>query len=152
MPVGCIHHFIVVKRSAVMDALEIAVQQGDQERQKVARLLLSRLHSDDYLIALEDMAETDDDVQMLEHLGLQGHDGNEWLDYYAPRAAQLPAHWLLYAPIREIRSDGTYGQVIWSGYKHVQDHSTLVAVWEDEDYPAKPREPFPFPPNSQVAR
>ena len=69
MPVGCVHHYIVVKRNAVIDALERAVHQGDQERQKVARLMLSRIHSDDYLIALEDMADTDSDVEMLEHLG-----------------------------------------------------------------------------------
>jgi hypothetical protein len=75
--------------------------------------------------------------------GLDGHDGKEWLDYYAPHIAKLPANWLLYGPIRELRKDGTHGQVIWSGYKHVDDQSSLVNVWEDEDYPAKPREPFP---------
>ena len=48
MPVGCIHHFIVVKRSAVMNALEKAAHQGDQDRQKFARLMLSHLHSDGY--------------------------------------------------------------------------------------------------------
>ena len=99
---------------------------------------------------INNMADTNYDVEMLEYLGLQGHDDNEWLDYYAPQKASLPAHWLMYAPIREIRSEGRYGQVVWSGYKHVQDHSSLVTVWEDDDHPAKPRAPFQFPSNSQT--
>lgn len=150
MPVGCVHQFIVVQRSAVMRALENAVNENDQERIKVARLMLSCLHSDEFLIAIEDMGGTDYDIENLTHLGLEAHDGNEWQDYYAPHIAKLPAHWLLYAPIRELRSDGSFGHIIWSGYKHVDDYSTQVNVWEDEDYPAKNREPFPDV--SQIAR
>ena len=150
MPIGCIHQFIVVKRSSLIDALDEAVEQGSQEKQQFARLMLSSIHSDDFLIAIEDMGGTDYDIENLEQLGLRGHDGSEWLDYYAPHVAHLPAYWLMYAPIREIRSDGNHGQIVWHGFKHIKDHSTLVAVWENEDYPAKPREPFPSPPNSQI--
>jgi hypothetical protein len=143
MPVGCVHQFIVVKRNAVLKALDKAVAENDHERQKVARLMLTRLHSDDYLIAIEDMGGTDYDIENLKHLGLEAHDGNEWSDYYAPHLAKLPASWLMNAPIRELRPDGTHGPVIWQGFRHILDSTTYVAVWEDEDYPAKQREPFP---------
>ena len=143
MPVGCIHFFIVIKRTAVSRVLDEAVTENDQDRIKFSRLMLSMVHSDQHLIAIEDMGGSDSDLEHLKYLGLDGHDGKEWLDYYAPHIAKLPANWLLYGPIRELRKDGTHGQVIWSGYKHVDDQSSLVNVWEDEDYPAKPREPFP---------
>jgi hypothetical protein len=143
MPVGCIHHFIVVKRSAVSRVLDKAVTENDQDRIKFSRLMLSMVHSDLHLIAIEDMGGSDSDLENLKYLGLDGHDGKEWLDYYAPHIAKLPANWLLYAPIRELRKDDTHGQVIWSGYKHIDDQSTTVNVWKDEDYPAKSREPFP---------
>ena len=149
MPVGCNHHFIVVKRSSLLRVLEKAVDESDHERTKFARLLLSSVHSDQYLIAIEDMGGSDADIENLKYLGLVGHDGKEWLDYYAPHIASLPAHWLVCAPLRELRKDGTKGQVVWSGYKHVDDRSTTVKVWEDEDCPAKPREPFP--PDAQIA-
>lgn len=149
MPVGCIHHFIVVKRSAVSRVLDKAMTENDQDRIKFSRLILSMVHSDQHLIAIEDMGGSDSDLENLKHLGLVGHDGKEWLDYYAPHIATLPAYWLVCAPIRELRKDGTYGQVIWSGYKYVDDQSTTVKVWEDEDCPAKPREPFP--PEAQMA-
>jgi hypothetical protein len=143
MPVGCIHFFIVIKRTAVSRVLDKAVTENDQDRIKFTRLMLSMVHSDQHLIAIEDMGGSDSDLEHLKYLGLEGHDGKEWLDYYAPHIAKLPANWLLYGPIRELRKDGTLGQMIWSGYKHVDDQSSLVNVWEDEDYPAKPREPFP---------
>ena len=117
--------------------------ENDQERIKLSRLMLSIVHSDQYLIAIEDMGGSDSDIENLKYLGLDGHDGHKWLDYYAPHIAARPAHWLHYAPIRELRKGGERGQVIWSGYQHVDDQSNTVHVWEDEDYPAKPREPFP---------
>ncbi len=143
MPVGCVHQFIVVNRSAVLKALDKAIAENDHERQKVARLMLARLHSDDYLIAIEDMGGTDYDIENLKHLGLEAHDGNEWLDYYAPHIAKMPAPWLMSAPIRELQPDGTHGPVIWQGFRHKSDSTTHVTVWEDEDYPAKQRESFP---------
>jgi len=123
--------------------LDKAVTENDQERIEFSRLMLSMVHSDQHLIAIEDMGGSDSDIENLKYLGLNGHDGKEWMDYYAPHTARLAAHWLLYAPIRELRKDGTRGQVIWSGYKYVDDQSTTVHVWENEDYPAKTREPFP---------
>jgi hypothetical protein len=143
MPVGCAHHFIVVKRSAVTKALEKALAESDQERIRFAQLMLSCRHSDQYLIVLEDMGGTDHDTENLKYLGLKAKDSNGWLDYYAPHIERLPAHWLLHAPIRELHSDGTLGRIYWSGYKHVHDNSTTVSVWEDVDYPALPRQPFP---------
>jgi hypothetical protein len=143
MAVGCVHFFIVVKRTAATRVLDKAVTENDQERIKFARLMLSMVHSDQYLIAIEDMGGSDSDIENLKYLGLDGHDGKEWMDYYAPHIARLPAHWLLYAPIRELRKDGTHGQVIWSGYKHIDDQTSTVNVWEDVDCPAKSREPFP---------
>jgi len=144
MPVGCVHQYIVIKRCAVKRALETAVENGELDKEAFARRLLSSTHSDKYLIAIEDMGGTDYDVENLKYLGLESHDGTGWLDFYAPHVVQLPVHWLTYAPIRELRQDGTVGHVIWQGFRHVEDESSQVEVWGDEESLAgQQRQPFP---------
>jgi len=72
MPVGCMHQFIVVQRTAVQRALEKADKENDRNRQQFAQALLASPHSDDHLIAIEDMGGTDWDIENLKYLGLQG--------------------------------------------------------------------------------
>ena len=145
MPVGCKHQFIVVKRRSVLRELERAAENGDMSKVAFARMLLARVHSDNYLIVIGDMDGTGDDYDFenLRLLGLKAHDGNRWIDFYAPHLTKLPAKWLMYSPIRQLHHDGTHGPVIWDGYRHISDKSTHVAVWEDKDYPAIQLEPFP---------
>lgn len=58
MAVGCVHFFIVVKRSAAIRVLDKVTKENDQERIKFARLMLSMVHSDQHLIAIEDTEAT----------------------------------------------------------------------------------------------
>lgn len=143
MPVGCVHQFIVVKRKSVLRALESAVENGHRDKEPFARMLLSRVHLDMYLIAIEDMGGTDHDVGNLLYLGLTTHDEKVWLDFYAPHLkVLLPAKWLRHAPLPELKANGSYGQFIWLGYRYVNDKSTSVSVWQDPDNPVE-SEPFP---------
>jgi len=143
MPIGCSHQFVVVKRSALLRALDCAVYAGDAEKQAYARIMLSRLHSDRYLVVLEEMAGTDSDVASLTHLGLDAHDGEQWLDFYAPHIAKLPAIWLKTAPIRIQLTSGALGEIAWRGFRHVDDRSSSVVVWDDCEFPAKNPQNFP---------
>ena len=143
MPVGCTHQFIVVKRRSVLRALESAVENSHSDKEAFARMLLSRAHSDKYLIAIEDMGGTDHDVGNLVYLGLTAHDEKGCLDFYAPHLKfLLPAKWLRHAPLRELKANGSYGQYIWQGYRYVNDKSTSVSIWQDPDNPVE-SEPFP---------
>jgi len=149
MPVGCVHQFIIVKRRSVLRVLEQAAENGAMSKVAFARMLLARVHSDNYLIAIDDMGGNEYELENLKLIGLVPHDGNRWIDFYAPHLTKLPAKWLMYSPIRQLHHNGAHGPVIWDGFRHIYDKSTHVAVWEDEDYPAKEREPFPN--TSQIA-
>lgn len=144
MPVGCVYQYVVVKRSALLKALDEAVRNSDSEKQAYARLTLSRVHSDRYLVVLEEMAGTNTDVPALVHLGLEAHDGKEWIDFYAPHIADLPAHWLKTAPIREQLETGALGEIVWIGFRHIEDKSRHVVVWSDAEFSAKPPQSFPY--------
>lgn len=143
MPLGCIHSFIVIKRSAILLALQKTEANCDQQRVAYASSLLTSQHADTFLVALESMDDSRYDLNNLQYLGLIGSNGSDWVDFFAPHLAQHSVSWLCYAPIREIKPNGCLGQVVWHGYRHIDDVSTTVTVWENDEFPAKPREPFP---------
>ena len=143
MPLGCIHNFIVIKRTALLRALQEAETNSDEQRVAYATSLLTSQHADRFLVALESMDDSRYDFDNLEHLGLISSDGSAWVDFFAPHLSNHHVPWLRYAPIREAKPDGRFGQVIWHGYRHIDDVSTLVTVWENDEFPAKLREPFP---------
>jgi len=94
--------------------------------------------ADDFLIALEDMGSIDFYLEKLTQLGLE-----QELDFHVPAADERLVGWLKSAPIREVKKDGSPGLVIWDAYQHVDDCSSEVVVWEDEDFSAKTRQAFP---------
>ena len=138
MPIGCVFNHIVIQKSSIQRVLQQAQAQAGAELVSFAGVLLSSLHSDDFLIALEDIGSIDFYLEKLTQLGLE-----QELDFHVPVADGRLVGWLKSAPIREVKKDGSLGLVIWDGYQHVDDCSSEVIVWEDEDFPAKTRQAFP---------
>ena len=137
MPLGCVFKHIVIQKSSIQRVLQQV--RADAELVSFAEVLLSSRHSDDFLIALEDMESVDFYLAKLTQLGLK-----QELDFHVSAADVRLVGWLKSAPIREVKNDGSPGLVIWDGYQHVDDCSSEVVVWEDEDFPAKTRLAFPL--------
>lgn len=139
MPIGCVFNYVIIQKSSVQRILKQA--RLDAELISFAEVLLSSRHSDDFLIALEDMGPIDFYLQKLDQLGLK-----QELDFHFPASDSQLVSWLKFAPIREVKNDGSLGLVVWDGYQHVDDTSAEVVVWEDEGegYPAKTRQAFPL--------
>jgi len=136
MPIGCVFNYIIIQKSSLQRMLKQA--RLDAEHVSFAEVLLSSRHSDDFLIALEDMGPIDFYLQKLDQLGLK-----QELDFHVPGSDGRLVGWLRFASIREVKNDGSFGLVVWDGYQHVDDTSVEVVVWEDEDFPAKTRQAFP---------
>ena len=137
MPIGCVFNHIVIQKSSIQRVLQQV--RADAELVSFAEVLLYSRHSDDFLIAIEDMGSIDLYLEKLTQLGLE-----QERDFHVPSADGRLAGWLKSSPIREVKKDRSPGLVIWDGYQHVDDCSSEVVVWEDGDFPAKTRQAFPL--------
>jgi len=139
MSIGCVFNYIIIQKSSIRRVKQARLRA---ELVSFAEALLFSRHSDDFLIAVEDMGSIDSSVERLTQLGLK-----QEVDFYIPTADGRLVEWLKSAPIREVKKDGSLGLVIWDGYQHVDDWSPEVVVWEDKDFPAKTRQAFPGSPS-----
>ena len=77
MPIGCVFNYVIIQKSSLQRKLKQA--RLDAEHVSFAEVLLSSRHSDDFLIALEDMGPIDFYLEKLDQLGLK-----QELDFHFP--------------------------------------------------------------------
>ena len=116
MPIAFSFFSIIIKRDA-LTKIASHFQGLPKEVNKLAIGLLESKFSDDYIIGMEAMSENlEDDLNLLNSLGLVWNDGLDCVDYFIPSKGIFTASWLKYARLNE-------GNRHYSCFKHVKDCS-----------------------------